>query len=73
MATEADVEQVKVFGAFGGEAGADGQRGHVAQRAEVKGQSSVVLHVGEGAVAVATRVLLNGKGNRKCFSSQNQV
>lgn len=58
MATEADVEQVKVLCAFRGETGPDGQRGHVAQRAEVKGQRTVVLSVREGAVAVATRVFL---------------
>lgn len=61
MATQADVEQVKVLCAFRGETRPDGQRGHVAQGAEVKGQHTVVLCVGEGAVAVAPRVFLKEK------------
>lgn len=58
MATQADVEQVKVFRAFGGETRANDQRGHVVHGAEVEGQGAVVLRVGEGAVAVATGVFL---------------
>lgn len=58
VATQADVEQVKVLCAFGGETRADGHRGHVAEGAEVKGQRTVVLRVDEGAVAVAPRVFL---------------
>lgn len=61
MATQADVEQVKVLCPFRGETRPNGQRGHVVQRAEVKGQRAVVLCVGEGAVAVAPRVFLKRK------------
>ena len=60
VSTQADVEAVEVLCAFRGEAGADGERGHGAQRAQVKGQGVVVLRVTEGAVAIATRVLLGG-------------
>lgn len=67
MATQADVEQVKVLCAFRGETRSDGERGHLAQRAEVKGQRAVVLAVGEGAFAVAPRVFLK----RKRMSSQS--
>lgn len=62
MATQANVEQMKVFCAFRGETGPDGQRGHIAQGAEVKGQGAVVQRVGEGAVAVAPGVFLKEKG-----------
>lgn len=58
MATQANVEQVKVLCAFRSETWADGHRGHIAQSAEVKGQRAVALCVGEGAVAVAARVFL---------------
>lgn len=58
MATQADVEEVEVFCALRGETRADGERGHVAQSAEVKGQRAVLLRVGERAVAVAARVFL---------------
>ena len=58
VATQAHVEQVEVFCSLRGETGPDGHRGHVTQRAEVKGQRAVVLRVGEGAVAVALRVFL---------------
>lgn len=58
MAAQADVEHMKVFGAFRGEARSDDQRGHVAHGAEVKGYGTIVLCVGERAVAVAKRVVL---------------
>lgn len=58
VATQAHVEQVEVFCSLRGETRPDGHRGHAAQRAEVKGQRAVVLRVGEGAVAVASRVFL---------------
>lgn len=61
MATQAHVEQVEVLCAFGGETRSDGQRGHVAHRAEVKGQRAVVLRVAEEAVAEASRVFLEKK------------
>lgn len=61
MSAQAHVEQVEVFGAFGGEARADRQRDDVAHGAEVKGQRAVVLREGEGAVAVAARVFLKGE------------
>lgn len=61
MATQANVEQVKVLCAFRGETRPNGQRGHVAHGAEVIGQRMVVLCVGEGAVAVAQRVFLKEK------------
>lgn len=61
MATQAHVEQVEVLCAFGGETRSDGQRGHVAHRAEVKGQCAVVLRVAEEAVAEAPRVFLEKK------------
>lgn len=60
VSTQADVEDVEILCAFRGEAGADGERGHGAQRAQVKGEGAVVLRVTEGAVAIATRVLLGG-------------
>lgn len=65
MATQADVEQVKVLCAFRGETRPDGQRSWGAQGAEVKGQRTVVLCVGEGAVAVATRVFLKEKKEKE--------
>lgn len=58
MATQADVEHVKVLGAFRGETRPDGQGGHTTHGTEVKGQRAVGLCVGEGAVAVAQSVLL---------------
>lgn len=61
VAAKADVEHMKVLGAFGGEARSDDQRGHVAHGAEVKGYGTVVLCVGERAVAVAKRVVLKNK------------
>lgn len=64
MATQADVEQVKVLGAFRGETRPDGQGGHAAHGTEVKGQRVVGLGVGEGAVAVAQRVFLKEKDTR---------
>lgn len=69
VAAQADVEQVKVLGAFGGETGADGQRGHVAQRAQVKGQRTIVGRVGEGAVAVAARVFLKRRDSDSLLTS----
>lgn len=65
VATQAHVEQVEVFCAFRGETRPDGHRGHAAQRAEVKGQRAVVLRVGEGAVAVASRVFLTETQTRE--------
>lgn len=62
VATQAKVEQMEVFCAFRGETGPDGQWGHIAQGAEVKGQGAVVQRVGEGAVAVAPGVFLKEKG-----------
>lgn len=59
---------MKVLGAFRGETGPDGERGHGAQRAEVKGQRPVVVSVGEGAVAVAERVFLKDKERLTLFS-----
>lgn len=67
VATQADVEQVKVLGALRGETRPDDQRGHGAQGAEVKGQCAVVLCVREGAVAVATRVFLREKKKHTCM------
>lgn len=73
VATQADVEQVKVFGAFRGETRPDGQRAHVAQGAEVKGQRTVVLRVGEGAVAVATRVFLKEKETHELSTAHQKL
>lgn len=64
-ATQADVEQVKVLCAFRGETRPDGERGHVAHGAEVKGQRAVVLRVGEGAVAVTLRMFLKETETRE--------
>lgn len=64
MATQADVEQVKVLGAFRGEARPDGQGGHATHGTEVNGQRAVGLCVGEGAVAVAQRVFLKETDRR---------
>lgn len=61
VSTQANVEQVKVLCAFRGETRPDGHRGHITQGAEVKGQRTVVLCVGEEAVAVAPRVFLKEK------------
>lgn len=61
VATQAHVEQVEVLCAFGGETRSDGQRGHGAQRAEVKGQRAVVLRVVEEAVTEAPRMFLKKK------------
>lgn len=66
VATQADVEEMEVLCAFGGEARPDGQRGHVAQGPEVKGQCAVVLRVREGAVAVAARVFLKERKTNTC-------
>lgn len=58
MAAQADVVYVKVLCAFRGEARPNGQQGHIAHGAEVKGQRAVVVYVSEGAVVVAARVIL---------------
>lgn len=71
MATQADVEQVKVLGAFRGETWPDGQGGHAAHGTEVKGQRAVGLCLGEGAVAVAQRVFLTEKDTRGRTSSDS--
>lgn len=47
MATQTNVEQVKVLRAFRGETWSNSQRGHIAQSAEVKGQRPIVFVVGE--------------------------
>lgn len=61
MSTQADVEQMKVFCAFRCETRSDDQRGHTAERAKVKGQSAVVVCVGESTGAVAAGVFLKWK------------
>lgn len=61
MSTQADVEQMKVFCAFRCETRSDDQRGHAAERAKVKGQSAVVVCVGESTGAVAAGVFLKRK------------
>lgn len=72
VATQANVEQVKVLCAFRGETWSDGQRSHITQGAEVKGQRPIVLRVGEGAVAVAAGVFLKKKQQKKTHHTQHK-
>lgn len=55
---QANIELVKVFGSFGGEAGTIHQRPHRAEEAKVKSQGRVALFVRELTVTVTETVIL---------------